>query len=137
MDAQYGVGHVRHFNDWLCHPLFVAAYLHILVTGREALRAEGEQVHHLNIESRCWEATTTQMRSRVATDSDRSRASSNSDGPPRKEQNCFGTTSPIPFVVTLRKRLPSPAASTTTQLLVDSFIDTALLKRKSYVAVGV
>jgi hypothetical protein len=68
--------------------------------------------HH----SRCWSATIRLMRSGVHNFAARRNVSCSSVGPPRNEQYCFGTGEPRRSVVSERRRLPSPAASTNAQV---------------------
>jgi len=74
--------------------------------------------------SRCWSATITQIRSGGTTRRARSNACWSSVMPPFSEQYCLGTTRPCRSVVNAARRVPSPPASTTAQVL---FPDTARL----------
>ena len=66
---------------------------------------------------RCCSVTTTQMRSGAATALARASASCKRERSPCKEQNCFGTDTPVSSVVKLRKRVPLPPASTMAHVL--------------------
>src|SRR5690606_11682601 len=51
-------------------------------------------------------------------------ASCSNEGPPRSEQYCLGTDSPVDVVVRLRRRVPSPAAKTIAHVCPASFTAT-------------
>jgi hypothetical protein len=59
--------------------------------------------------------TTAQICSGEATASARFKASCSNESPPRNEQNCLEIATPDAVVVRLRRRLPSPPASTIAQ----------------------